>query len=235
MLSATHVMVVIDALSLLSRSPTLIVNQIRIDGLDLLLERNADGDANWHFDMPASEPGAPWLTKLPLVVDGVALPGAHVVLVAPRLDRPLDLRFDEINQQHGTGDMLQIAANGQANGTDLRITGQIGPFANLITAQGFSAAIDGTLGELSLSIKARVDSLANPVDSEADIELNGPDAAYVASTLGVRNLGNGPFNFALSVSPAPEARAFVAASLARSANSTFPAMVSYPILPRWAT
>jgi uncharacterized protein involved in outer membrane biogenesis len=206
MLAAAQVVVVIDAISLLSRSPTLIVNQIRIDGLDLLLERNADGNDNWQFDMPPSEPGPPWLANLPFVVEKVALPGAHVVFIGPRLDRPLDLRFDEINQQHGKGDMLDISANGQANGTNLRITGEIGPFANLIAARAFSTSIDASLGELSLSIKARVDSLANPVDSEADIELNGPDAAYVASTLGVRNLGNGPFNLAFSVSPAPDGK-----------------------------
>ena len=206
MAAAAQVVVVVDAVSLLSRSPTLIINQIRVDGLDLLLERNADGDDNWRFDIPPSEPGPPWLANLPFVVEKVALPGAHIVFIGPRLDRPLDLRFDEVNQQHGTGDMLDISANGQANGTDLRISGQIGPFANLIAARAFSTSIDASLGELSLSIKARVDSLANPVDSEADVELNGPDAAYVASTLGVRNLGNGPFNLAFSVSPAPDGK-----------------------------
>ena len=206
MLTAAQVVVVIDAVSLLARSPTLIVNQIRVDGLDLLLERNADGDDNWQFDMPPSEPGSPWLANLPFVVEKVALPGAHVVFIGPRLDRPLDLLFDEITQQHGTGDMLGISATGHANGTVLHINGEIGPFANLIAAKSFSTSIDGSLGELSLSIKARVDSLANPVDSEADIELNGPDAAYVASTLGVRNLGSGPFNLAFSVSPAPDGK-----------------------------
>jgi uncharacterized protein involved in outer membrane biogenesis len=204
MLVAARLGIELDAQSLLSRSPTVIVNEIRVDGLDVLLERNTDGDANWEFEVPPREPGSPWLSTLPIVVDRVALPGAHFQFIGPRLDRPLDVRFDEINQQRGTGDMLDFTASGRANDTDLELNGQVGPFANLVAAKAFSASLDAKVGELSLSVKARVDNLARPIDSEAHVELNGPDAAYVTSTLGVRNLGNGPFNLSLSVSPAPD-------------------------------
>ncbi len=204
MLEASRVMVDVDAPSLLKRSPTLIVNEMRVDGLDLLLERNADGDDNWRFDTRPSQSESSWMAALPFVVERVALPGAHVVFIGPRLDRPLDLWFADINQQRRSDDMLDISANGSANGTNLSVTGQIGPFANLIAAKAFSTSIDARVGQITLAINARIDDLSRPVESQVDAEVNGPDAAYVASTLGVRDLGDGPFKLTLAVSPSAD-------------------------------
>ncbi len=204
MLVADRVSFRIDSMSLLSRSPAVIVDEVDIDGLDLLLERNDDGVNNWSFSRPAATSATPWLPALPVFVDRVSLPGARVRFVGPRLDRPLDVNFEQITQQRGAGDMLEFAASGRANDADLSIKGQIGPFANLVAGKAISASIDGHLGQLNLALRARIDDLEHPVDSEADLEVTGPDAAYIATTFGVRNLGDGPFNFTLSVSPAPD-------------------------------
>ncbi len=203
MLVASRVIVALDVASLFTRSPTLIVNQVQIDGLDLLLERTAQGANNWQFDTDLNDSSPSWFVGPPVVIERVALPGANVRFIGPRLDRPLDLHFDDVTQKRGTGDMLEFSAIGRANDADLSVVGQIGPFTNLIAAKAFSTSIDGRLGKLGLSVKARIDNLTKPVDSEADIELTGPDAAYVATTLGVRNLGTGPFNLTLSVTPSP--------------------------------
>jgi uncharacterized protein involved in outer membrane biogenesis len=194
----------VDGMPLLSRSPAVIVDEVDIDGLDLLLERNDDGVNNWSFPRPAETSGTSWLSALPVFVDRVSLPGARIRFIGPRLDRPLDVNFEQITQQRGAGDMLEFAASGRANDADLSITGQIGPFANLVAGKAISTSIDGHLGQLNLAIRARIDDIERPVDSEADLEVRGPDAAYIATTFGVRNLGDGPFNFTLSVSPAPD-------------------------------
>ncbi len=202
MLSADRVLIEIDALSVLSRSPTIVITRIDVAGLDLLLERTAQGDENWQFDTDDdADSGTPWLTSLPYIVDRIDMPAAHVQFIGPRLDRPLDLRL-ELRQQRGASDMLELTANGRANDVDLTLSGRIGPFANLIAAKAFNVSVDGHLGEMSLSVNARIDDLAQPNDSEIHVDLQAPDAAYVAATLGVRSLGDGPFTLALSISPA---------------------------------
>ncbi len=204
MLLANRVAIRVDGMSLLSRSPTLIVDEVDIDGLDLLLERNDHGANNWEFPRSTATSERLWMSALPIVVDSVSLPRAHVQFIGPRLDRPLTLNFEQITQQRGAGDMLEFAAAGSANDAAVNITGQIGPFANLVAGKAISTSVDGHVGQLNLALKARIDDLARLVDSEADLDISGPDAAYVASTFGVRNLGDGPFDFALSVSPAPD-------------------------------
>ena len=144
----------------------------------------------------------PWLTSLPYVVDRIDMPAAHVQFIGPRLDRPLDLRLNELRQQRGASDMLELTANGRANDVELTLNGRVGPFANLVAAKAFNVSVDGHVGELALSVNARIDNLAQPIDSEINVDVHAPDAAYVATTLGVRNLGNGPFTLALSISPA---------------------------------
>jgi len=219
MLIADRVTIEFDAGSLLTRSPTLIIDEVRVDGLDVLLERTADDAENWQFDRPpgetVAEPGSGWLDHLPLVVDRVSMPGAHIQFNGPRLDRPLDVHLAQIDQQRGTGDMLEFGANGRANDVDVELTGQIGPFANLIAAKNFNASIDGHIGDLTLAVRARIDDLARPIDSAVDVEVNGPSAAYVATTLGVRNLGDGPFNLRLSVSRAPDGNGVLASVVGR--------------------
>ncbi len=205
MLVANRVAIRVDGMSLLSRSPTLIVDEVDIDGLDLLLERN---DRRREQLGVSSDQRRPRRRRGCLRCRSWSIAyrcrGAHVQFIGPRLDRPLTLVFEQITQQRGAGDMLEFAAAGSANDAALNITGQIGPFANLVAGKAISTSVDGHVGQLNLALKARIDDLARLVDSEADLDISGPDAAYVASTFGVRNLGDGPFNFTLSVSPAPD-------------------------------
>jgi hypothetical protein len=201
MLTADRVLVAVDTASLLSRAP-LVIDQIEVAGLDLLLERTATGEQNWEVDGIGGTRDDDTSPLLSYVVDRVDIPGARIQFIGPRLDRPLNLRLDELRQQRGTSDMLELTASGRANDVDLTLTGRIGPFDNLIAAKSFNVSIDGRVGELSLAVGARIDDLAHPNDSEINVDLRAPDARYVATTLGVRNLGEGPFSLALSISPA---------------------------------
>ncbi len=201
MLTADRVLIEVDAMSIVSRGP-IVITQIDVAGLDLLLERTDAGDQNWDFDTPDRDDDEPWMTSLAYVVDRVDMPGAHVQFIGPRLDRPLDLALTEFRQQRGASDMLELTATGRANDVDLTLSGRIGPFENLVAAKAFNVSVDGHLGELALTVNARIDDLAQPIDSEIHVDLHAPDAGYVAATLGVRNLGNGPFTLALSISPA---------------------------------
>ncbi len=204
MLYAERVALGVDATSLFARSPTVIVDDVTIESLDLNLERRADGRANWQFERPDVHDESRWISALPVVVDRVEMPNAHIVVSGPRLERPLEFRFEQFGQQRTSGDMLEITGKGTANDADVRVAGRIGPFDALVAGRGVTASGNVQIGQIDLSITARVDSLERPVDSEADVQLHGPDAAYAAATLGVRNLGEGPLDLTLSISPAPD-------------------------------
>lgn len=202
MLRVGRLTVEIDAASLINRP--VIVRRIEVDGLDLLLERRADGASNWEFAPDSPDAKFTWPESLPVVVDSVSVPGARIRFMGPRLDRPLDLRFDRLEQHRGAGGMLQLAAQGAANDEPLSVDMTAGPFAQLVAGRDFSVGLDGRLGELNLIAHLRVDDVARPVKTLLDLKVRGPGAAYLTSRFGVRNLGSGPLTLDALVRPSAD-------------------------------
>ena len=93
MLVAERVLVQLNLRSLFG--DTLIIPRIEVDGLDLLLERNAEGQSNWEFELKQDEE-TPWPETPPFVVELIAMPGARLHFVGPRLSRPLELAVRDL-------------------------------------------------------------------------------------------------------------------------------------------
>jgi uncharacterized protein involved in outer membrane biogenesis len=204
MLRAGRLLVEIDAWSLVDQP--VIVRRIEVDGLDLLLERDAEGQDNWSFGSLDEPDDFIWIEQLPVVVQEVSMPGARLQFSGPRLDRALDLRFDTLEQRPGANGLLALSASGLANDLEFGLTASAGPFDALVRGRDFRVAVSGNAGELRFDGSARVDDLANPVDSVLDLRVQAPEAEYLASRLGVRNLGKGPVSVAGAVTPAVDGR-----------------------------
>ncbi len=204
MLVVRRLVLEVDAWSLVHHP--VLVRRIEVDGFDLLLERNRAGAGNG--DLDAGTPRAPlrWPGSLPLVVERIALPGARVRFAGPRLERPLDLHFTRFEQRLADGSMLALVVRGSANGVPLELALQAGPVDALLAGRDIRAVIDGRLGELQLASRWRIDDLARPVDSQVDLQLDGPDAGYVAARLGVSDLGTGPMHLVGKLRPAGAGR-----------------------------
>lgn len=202
MLLVGKLTVEIDAASLFRRP--VIVRRIEVDGLDLLLERRADGASNWAFGPETPDEESAWPESLPVIVDRVSLPGARIRFNGPRLDRTLDLRFASLDQRRGTGGMLELAGRGTANEEAIALEGQAGPFAALVAGRDFSLAFEGRFGELLLGLDLRMDDIARPVNTTLALKVRGPNADYLTSRFGVRNLGSGPVVLDGTVRPASD-------------------------------
>ena len=202
MFVARKLSVELDAWSIFSE--TLIVNEIGVEGLSLLLERTADGEENWDFGLAPDTDQQGWLSSLPVVIDRVSMPGARLRFIGPRLERPLDIHFTTLEQKRAPDDMLELTVLGQANEAELALTGRAGPFASLLAAKDFQFEFNGQVGELTLAANIRVDDLARPVNTTATVRLQGADASYLTSALGVRNLGKGPIDLTATLSPAAD-------------------------------
>ena len=203
MLVAERVLVQFDIWSLFK--DTTVIPRIEVDGLDILLETNAEGLDNWAFDLNQDDDKG-WPDTPPLIVELVNLPGARLRFISPRLTRPLELQFATLEQQRAADGMLVLRAGGRANDVPLRLGASIGPVANLLKGQNIGVALEGDVGELTLDGRGQIDDLGTPADTQLDFKVSGPDADYVTRTLGVRNLGSGPVKLDASISPAADRR-----------------------------
>ncbi len=197
MLLARRLTLEVDTRSLLE--DTVVLRSLTIEGLDLLLERSASGKNNWDFNLPKHNAS----TVLPVIIEGVSVPAAKIRFTGPRLDRPLDLAIDNVHQQLRDDQMLDLNVRGQANGTPLDLRASAGPLANLVATRGVVVRIEGQLGEIGLKMGGHIDSLAAPADTDVSVQLQAPNAAYLASRLGIRNLGDGPVALDANISPVP--------------------------------
>lgn len=197
MLSTGQVLVEIDAWSLVDRP--IVIRRVEVATLDLSLERTPAGDNNWEFG--AEDSGFTWPGQLALILEQVSLPGAHIRFTGPRLTTPLDLRFVRLAQERGADGMLVLSGRGSANETGFEMQASAGPLEGLIAGRDFELALDTQLGELMVTARAAIDDLAHPADSRLLLTLRGPDAGYLASRFGVRDLGSGPLRLDASVVP----------------------------------
>jgi uncharacterized protein involved in outer membrane biogenesis len=198
MLTATTVVIELEAASLLK--DTVVVRTVQLEGLDLSLERTAAGEHNWDFDLQDDDEAS---TSLPLVIERMSLPGAQISFTGPRLERPLELELATAEQHQIDGGMLDLVAQGEVNKRPLKLHMNIGPFASLVAGRDFSFAVEGELEDISLNADGHIDSLEKPVDTALSVRMKGPDAAYLAQELGIRNLGDGPFNLKAEIAPTP--------------------------------
>jgi uncharacterized protein involved in outer membrane biogenesis len=201
MLTAGSVLLEIDTWSLIDRP--VVIRRVEVEGLDLLLERTAAGDNNWDLG-PADDAGFAWPEHLPVVVERVAMLGARVKFIGPRLDRPLEARFDALSQERADDGMLVYAGHGLVNDTAFDARLRTSPVERLIEGRDLRLSFAVNLGELALEGLVRVDDLARPVDSSAKVTLRAPGAGYLASRFGIRNLGTGPVQLDADVRPLPE-------------------------------
>ena len=207
MLLARDIEIDIDTVSLLR--DTVIVHRLVVAGLDLRLERNAEGLTNWAFKTHGPRrPGV-----VPFVIEYAALPAAHLQFIGPQLQQPLDVVFESFEQHSLADGMLGLAARGQANGTSLDLRTQVGPLANLIAGRDFKVRADGHLGEIALGVSGQVDSVSNPVNTQLAVELKAPDADYLTTHIGLHSLGAGPVALNATVRPATSGTGVQAAVL----------------------
>ena len=225
MASAARLTVEVDAWSLLRRP--VIVTRIEVDGLDVLLERRADGSSNWELRPDASPERFTWPESFPVVVDRVSLPGARLRFSGPRLARPLDLRFDSLVQRRTGNGMLELAGQGFANDEVLRLDLKAGPFARLVAGRDFGGTLAAQVGALLVDAKLHVDDLGRPVDTELDFRLRGPGAGC-ATWERVRS------PWTVCCGPQPTARGSRGGSTRQSASSASRRAATWPSRRPWA-
>ncbi len=196
MLQARKLVVEVDTRSLFR--DTAIIRNLVVEGLDLQLQRDDSGKNNWTFDLPPREPSS----VLPVVIERAAVPGSKIRLAAPRLQRPLELELGAVEERLQPDGMLALEVHGLANATPLDLQLSAGPLPRLISARGLEVQGQGQLGEIALGIRGRVDSWEAPADTQAELSFRAPDAAYLATHLGLRNFGGGAVSLEIKIAPA---------------------------------
>lgn len=173
---------------------TIVIESLVVEGLELNLETDAEGNGNW---ISANE--AP-------VEDTGDTGGGNVVFANiaagdaafrfRNASKNIEHVFNIVALKHQQADdgMLHTSLNGDLNGRPVEYTSIAGPYDNLLKGRDINITAAGQFGQLAVSAEAYLDDLLEPRLPEFDITLQGPDTDEITAMLGVDDLGSGAFS-----------------------------------------
>lgn len=186
------------------------IESIEATGLDLLLERDAAGRANWELagDPGAATPGAAG----PPVGGGADVPGPGRLSIAALTVRNALVRYraDELHSlpaleigsleitSPGPGEPTRIQSTMAVGGVEVALAGETAPLATLLAASEIQGRMALTFLRTRLDIDGRAAILTVPVRIDATVRAAGADLALLRPLAGVA-LPAGPFELAARV------------------------------------
>jgi len=177
------------------------IHFVEIDGLDLALAENDEGEVNWDM-LPAAEeepePKEP-LTKLPYRVGRVTLSEFRLSHEAPGRTEPLNFSIDELIATRLENEQIDTTARGVLDGFPLTLDGYFGPLNHLLLGGKMDGKLDLTVGEIQLNFQGHVEDSLTFGGIDVVINFSGPDFAWVTHELALPDFSSGKFDFDLKV------------------------------------
>jgi len=201
MVTVDRMSITVDAASLLDRP--LLIEQLRIDGARVDLEKAADGTGNWQLfeDGGEEESGYAFDEGLPVVLRRLNIDDCLVTYRTPQRSSPLRLEIVSLDQGADADGFLELNGQGVLEDRPISIAGGIGPFAALLEARNFRHQLAITIGDTQLRSRGTVGDLSELEDIELVIDLHDPDAGFYAKLLGVPGAMTGPIELNAALSP----------------------------------
>jgi len=189
----------IDFLSLFSDQ--IAFHFIELEGLDLALAENDQGEVNWDLLPPMeqdAEDEEP-MDDLPVSADRLVLKDIHVSFDAPGRDKPLDFVLLEAEVEKNDDGLALAAAHGSLGDLPLEFHGRAGPLKHLIIGGALELKIDLSLGEIDFNLAGNVADSLTGQGADVTINFSGPDITWVTQQFALPEFTQGPFDFDLKL------------------------------------
>lgn len=189
-LQITDMTVVVDSRSVW-KGP-LLIRQLELDGVDISLEQDDTGRANWVLGK--SDASAPD-QELPILLESLSIKGANIGYKGPQLDEPVQAEISSLVQNLEADGLLHAKLAGTLSNRGVSFAGTAGPYSRLISGTDFEVKGNGNLGDISIGGNAVFDNLWFPQRPEYELNVTGPELAELTEMFGINGLGNGDLSF----------------------------------------
>lgn len=199
MIRAERIEIALDLPSL--ASPPIRIRNVELDGVRVLLERNADGRPNWAFDTKPRPP-SPKPTH-PVLVDRARIRDLELVFRPGHDAPPRRFGIARLDASHeATSDMVALDAAGNFNDIPWDVAGTLGTLDRLYAVRDVSHDVRGHVGTSRVALRGRIRDPLALGDPEVEVELDGPDLKTSLAALGVSSPISGPFHARAHLAPA---------------------------------
>ncbi len=159
----------------------LALQRVTLTGVDVFLERDAEGRGNWEFARarPAADSEAPSLAA-DLVPDEVRVERVQVSLRQGEATRRLSLELLELSPGDDPSTTV-LRAKAEWDGQPVVIAGRVGALSRVFSHRRFPVDLEGTFGTTALHVAGAVDDV---------LELKGLDLKFEASGENLGDVGH---------------------------------------------
>jgi len=166
------------------------IQNILLDGLDLLMETGPDGQTNWTFDSPPAaataspkSAGQDTQVSLPRFVE-IGVRDSRVTFhdQATGNSETVSLGAADV---HTKGETAEVSLDGRYGDLPFKLGGEVGALHRLFEAEDSPLSLEGTVGDARLAASGRIESLASAPKPDFQLKLDASSVAALGSGLGV--------------------------------------------------
>jgi len=182
----------------------LLVELIDVDDVEIRLEKRATGASNW--DLPLQSKAKPPAEEedragFEVLFDLIDIDRLHLVLESPRLDKPLDLRIERLDQRRRDDDFLELDLQATIDDREVSVDGELGTWAALLAGQDIHFNLQGQLDTFQIETSGQIDDIARPYRPAFQFSASSPDISELAQILGIREELKGNIDLSGSLMP----------------------------------
>ncbi|MDP6435607.1 MAG: AsmA family protein [Gammaproteobacteria bacterium] len=165
--------------------PPVILREVNVAGAVVELEWTEAGQFNWEFENLRStgEAEDEGTGPLDLILVEAELQDIALRIQSPVLTQPLVINTLAAEQKRDDTDMLVLAVDTTVDDNDATITGNIGPFSNLLAARDFDFELKVEGAFVQLMLDGRVGELPDLDNSNLALELHASDIGRTLENL----------------------------------------------------
>lgn len=179
------------------------IEHLLVVGADANLVEREDGSNNWSFGEATEEsrerqddsPGI----QLPVIIVEGRVSKSLVRFMQPRLDRPAELRLDNVRIYPDAEHILQLELQGRLGHLPLEGYGRAGDYAALLSGENIELSAQLELAAYRLTVQGRLGRLALLEDLDLDVQFTGPDSTILYEALHLSQPDSGPVDLSARV------------------------------------
>ncbi len=177
-----------------------LIELLDLDDSSVLLLNPDDQAPNW--ELPIEDEADEDDEAGPDVLFGaIDIDSLHVRLESAERDRPLNLQVDRFDQAYRDDGYLDVGVNAELDGKPVIVNGEFGTWDALVAGKDFGFDFDATLDTFQLSVRGRIDDVADLKRPAFEFTAFGPDVDDLTRMLGLGEEGDGDINLSGTLMP----------------------------------
>lgn len=193
MVHADHITVTFDLLSLFSDE--IHIDVVEATGARVVLEVDGDGGASWQFRKPGPpKPASGKRKRVRLAIERAMIDDFEFRYHHHEWEDSIDVALARAEIRSDAAGMMGVDFVGQFDDGPLRITGELGPFNELIAGADVHHDLTGSFGDVEIVTRGRVERLAKLDNVDLSVTASGPNLAVAGSLIGLGDLPEDRFD-----------------------------------------